>query len=99
MPTSLKSGYQTESFGKISPENTANDYQDPSEQNMPLTFEHITSEGISGSDQMLFDPAFQESRYQPQDNTGYDYQEHMPFNPTSHESGSFCETHLENNGL
>ena len=50
MQNSLESGYQTESFGKISPENTANDYQDLSEPNMPfnpMTFEHITSEGIS----------------------------------------------------
>ena len=51
---------------------------------------------------MPFDPAFQESEYQPQDNIGYDYQEltvqQMSFNPTLHESGSFGET-LENNGL
>ena len=78
MPTSFESEYQTESSGKINPENTANDYQDLSEQNMPfipMTFEHISSQGITDSDHMPFDPAFQESEYQPQDNIGYDYQE------------------------
>ena len=82
MPTSLESGYQTKSFGKMS---------DLLEQNMPfnpLPIEHITSEWTSGSDQIYFDPDVQESEYQPQDNKGYDYQElpvqHMPFNPTLH---------------